>query len=75
MCNGMTRITGAESRHSVPLDQDVALSQQLYGLQCGSVWTNQTLSPMHGMLIVSHERFDLDNVTGYVVLKHSSGLP
>ena len=65
---------GAEGRHRVPLDQDVALSEQLYGFQCGSVWTNQTLTSTNETLLVPNECLDLDDVTGHVVVKHPDGL-
>ena len=63
-----------KSRDGVPLHQDVALSQQFYGLQCGSIWTNQTLTSTYETLLVSNERFDLDDVTGYIILKYTSCL-
>lgn len=64
----------SKSRHSVSLGQDVALRQQFYGFQRGSIGTNQTLTSPDKTFLVSDKGFDLDNVTGYIILKHTSSL-
>lgn len=63
-----------EGRDRVPLHHHVALGEQLYGLQRGSVGTNQTLSTPHKPLLVPHKGLYLDDVTGNIVLKHPYGL-
>lgn len=56
------------------LHQDVALREQLDGLERAALGAQQALPALHKLSLVANQAADLDDVTLHVVLEHSQRL-
>mmetsp|Transcript_110245 Transcript_110245/g.322661 ORF Transcript_110245/g.322661 Transcript_110245/m.322661 type:complete len:243 (+) Transcript_110245:555-1283(+) len=65
---------GAHDTDGLPLHQDVALGEQLYGLQRRAVGPDEALAPLHEALLRAHHAPDLDDVAVHLVLHDLLGL-
>lgn len=65
---------GSQRRNSLTLNHDVAVSEQLDGLQSTSIWPNKPLPPLDELILVPDKRGYLYDVCGNVILEDSNCL-
>lgn len=63
-------LEGPHRRYCVSLHHHIALCQQLYRLQRGSIGANKALTALDEALLRRNEAIDFDDVASHVVLQN-----